>query len=87
MNVVYRPPGPDELRSVGAVVALALLQAPHSDESWRKSEPTWQGCDTISAFDGASTRVVAVEAGLFASGNVEVSGPAIAEGMTIGMAQ
>ena len=54
MNVVYRPPGPDELRSAGAVVALALLQAPHSDESWRKSEPTWQACDTISAFDGAS---------------------------------
>ena len=54
MNVVYRTPDPDELRSVGAVVAIALLQPPHSDEVWRKSEPTWQACDTISAFDGSA---------------------------------
>ena len=60
MNVVYRPPGPDELRSVGAVVAVALLQAPHSDESWGKSEPTWQACDTISAFDGGVVRRLGV---------------------------
>ena len=53
MNVVYRPPEPDELRSVGGVVAIALLQPPHSDELWRKSEPTWQACETISAFDGS----------------------------------
>ena len=54
MNVVYRPPEPDELRSVGGVVAIALLQPPHSDELWRKSEPTWQACETISAFDGSA---------------------------------
>jgi hypothetical protein len=41
----------------------------------------------LEIIDGASSRVVAVEAGLFANGNVEVSGPAIAEGMTVGMAQ
>ena len=41
----------------------------------------------LEIIDGVSSRVVAVEAGLFASGNVEVSGPAIAEGMTVGMAQ
>ena len=52
MSVVYRPPEPDELRSVGAVVAVALLQAPHSDQLWGKSEPTWQACETVSAFDG-----------------------------------
>ncbi len=54
MSVVYRPPEPDELRSVGAVVAVALLQAPHSDELWGKSEPTWRACETISAFDGSA---------------------------------
>jgi membrane fusion protein, multidrug efflux system len=41
----------------------------------------------LEIIDGASSRVVAVEAGLFANGSVEVSGPAIAEGMTVGMAQ
>jgi predicted acetyltransferase len=52
VNVVYRPPEPDELRAVGGVVAIALLQPPHSDELWVKSEPTWQACETVSAFDG-----------------------------------
>lgn len=51
MNVEFRPPSADELRSVGAVVSIALLQAPHSDDAWRKSEPTWRACETISAFD------------------------------------
>lgn len=54
MNVEYRPPKADELRSVGAVVAIALLHAPHSDELWGKSEPTWRACETLSAFEGAS---------------------------------
>jgi predicted acetyltransferase len=54
VNVVYRTPDPDELRSVGAVIAIALLQPPHSDEVWIKSEPTWRACDTISAFDGGA---------------------------------
>jgi predicted acetyltransferase len=51
VNVEFRPPDPDELRSVGAAVAISLLQAPHSDEAWDKSEPTWRACETISAFD------------------------------------
>jgi predicted acetyltransferase len=54
VNVEYRPPKPDELRSVGAAVAIALLQAPHSDDLWAKSEPTWQACETLSAFDGGT---------------------------------
>lgn len=36
--------------------------------------------------DDGTTRVVAVEAGLFADGVVEVSGPALREGMTVGTA-
>ena len=52
MSVEYRPPNPDELRLVGAAVAIALLHAPHSDELWAKSEPTWQACETLSAFEG-----------------------------------
>ena len=54
MNVEFRPPSPDELRSAGAVVAIALLQAPHSDEVWAKSESTWRACETVSAFDGGT---------------------------------
>ncbi len=54
MNVEYRPPNPDELRSAGAVVAIALLQAPHSDAAWAKSEATWQACDNLAAFDGGT---------------------------------
>ncbi|MGH9133035.1 MAG: GNAT family N-acetyltransferase [Ilumatobacteraceae bacterium] len=54
MDLEFRPPSTDELRSVGAVVAIALLQAPHSDEAWGKSEPTWQACETLSAFDGGA---------------------------------
>ncbi len=54
MNVEFRPPDPDELRSVGTAVAISLLQAPHSDTDWDKAGPTWQSCETISAFvDGA----------------------------------
>ncbi len=41
----------------------------------------------LEIIEGASSRVVAVRTGLFANGHVEVGGPAIAEGMTVGMAQ
>lgn len=39
----------------------------------------------LEVVEGASTRVVAVRTGLFAAGRVEVSGPDVAEGMTVGM--
>jgi membrane fusion protein, multidrug efflux system len=39
----------------------------------------------VQVVDGSSTRIVAVETGLFASGRVEVSGDGLAEGMTVGM--
>jgi peptidoglycan hydrolase-like protein with peptidoglycan-binding domain len=41
----------------------------------------------LQILDGDSNRYVAVKTGLFASGKVEVDGPDLAEGMTIGMAQ
>ena len=39
----------------------------------------------VQVVDGAATRIVAVETGLFATGRVEVSGDGLAEGMTVGM--
>jgi multidrug efflux system membrane fusion protein len=39
----------------------------------------------VQVVDGSTTRVVAVQTGLFAGGRVEVSGDGIAEGMTVGM--
>jgi len=39
----------------------------------------------VQVVDGAATRIVAVETGLFATGRVEVSGDGIAEGTTVGM--
>jgi multidrug efflux system membrane fusion protein len=41
----------------------------------------------VQIVDGGSTRIVAVETGLFADGRVEVSGGALADGMTVGMPQ
>ncbi|MFE9201968.1 efflux RND transporter periplasmic adaptor subunit [Micromonospora sp. NPDC007230] len=39
----------------------------------------------VQLVEGATTRIVAVETGLFASGRVEVSGAGLAEGATVGM--
>ncbi|WUP49033.1 peptidoglycan-binding protein [Micromonospora globbae] len=39
----------------------------------------------VEVVDGGRSRIVAVTTGLFAAGRVEVSGPDIAEGMTVGM--
>lgn len=39
----------------------------------------------VQIVDGAATRIVAVETGLFAGGRVEVTGEGLAEGMTVGM--
>ncbi|NUT37004.1 MAG: efflux RND transporter periplasmic adaptor subunit, partial [Hamadaea sp.] len=39
----------------------------------------------VQVVDGGTTRVVAVETGLFAGGRVEVSGEGLAEGMTVGV--
>jgi multidrug efflux system membrane fusion protein len=39
----------------------------------------------LQVVDGAGTRIIAVETGLFADGRVEVSGGGLAEGMTVGV--
>jgi multidrug efflux system membrane fusion protein len=39
----------------------------------------------VQVVDGGSTRIVAVETGLFAAGRVEVSGDGVTEGLTVGM--
>jgi multidrug efflux system membrane fusion protein len=39
----------------------------------------------VQVVEGASTRIVAVETGLFASGRVEVTGDGLTEGMTVGV--
>jgi peptidoglycan hydrolase-like protein with peptidoglycan-binding domain len=39
----------------------------------------------LEVVDGSTTRIVAVQAGMFANGRVEVSGGGIAEGMTVGV--
>jgi hypothetical protein len=39
----------------------------------------------VQIVDGAGTRIVAVQTGLFAGGRVEVSGDGLAEGATVGM--
>jgi peptidoglycan hydrolase-like protein with peptidoglycan-binding domain len=40
----------------------------------------------LEIVEGGATRVIAVETGLFANGNVEVSGPDLREGMAVGIA-
>jgi hypothetical protein len=39
----------------------------------------------LQVVEGGSTRVIAVEVGMFASGRVEVSGDGVAEGMKVGV--
>jgi peptidoglycan hydrolase-like protein with peptidoglycan-binding domain len=39
----------------------------------------------VQVVDGTTTRIVAVQTGMFASGRVEVSGDGLTEGMTVGM--
>jgi hypothetical protein len=39
----------------------------------------------VQVVTGSTTRYVGVQTGLFADGNVEISGDGIAEGVTVGM--
>ncbi len=49
--IEVRAPALEELREAARVVSTALLQAPHDDASWTKSEPSWKDCDSLTAWD------------------------------------
>lgn len=50
--IEIRATQPDESRAAANTVSLALLQAPPDDEAWAKLAPTWEGGDSLSAWDG-----------------------------------
>ncbi|MGI9032060.1 MAG: GNAT family N-acetyltransferase [Ilumatobacteraceae bacterium] len=47
-----RTSSPEEYRTVAATVATALLHAPSDDEAWAKRAPSWEGTDSLAAWDG-----------------------------------
>jgi predicted acetyltransferase len=50
--VEIRKTRPEERRQVANVVSAALLHSYPDDESWAKSGPSWDGSDSLSAWDG-----------------------------------
>ncbi|WP_431936682.1 peptidoglycan-binding protein [Micromonospora sp. RP3T] len=46
-----------------------------------------EGGHGLEVIEGGASRIIPVETGLYADGRVEVSGPEVHEGMTVGMAQ
>ncbi|WP_199199930.1 peptidoglycan-binding protein [Micromonospora sp. RP3T] len=46
-----------------------------------------EGGHGLEVIEGGASRIIPVETGLYADGRVEVSGPEVQEGMTVGMAQ
>ena len=50
--VEIRVTRPEDRRAAAAVVSTALLQAPPDDEAFEKSQASWDGCDSLSAWDG-----------------------------------
>lgn len=50
--VEIRATRPEERRTAANVVSLALLHSPPDDESWAKSEDSWDASDSLSAWDG-----------------------------------
>lgn len=50
--IEFRATVPEEYRAASAVVSTALVHAPMNDEDWAKSQPTWEDCDSLSAWEG-----------------------------------
>lgn len=53
-GIEIRTTAPGEYRAASATLSTALLHAPMSDDDWAKSfvVPSWEGSDSISAWDG-----------------------------------
>jgi predicted acetyltransferase len=52
--IEIRTTAPEEFRAASATVSTALLHAPASDDDWAKASvlPSWEGSDSLSAWDG-----------------------------------
>ncbi len=51
--VEIRATRPEEWRTAANVVSLALLHSPPDDDVWEKSIPSWEGSDSLTAWDGS----------------------------------
>ncbi|HEX9260585.1 MAG TPA: GNAT family N-acetyltransferase [Acidimicrobiales bacterium] len=52
MTIEFRNPPPQERRAAADAFRAALLHPPVNDEDWAKSEPSWEDCDSVTAWDG-----------------------------------
>ena len=52
MAIEVRPTKPEEYRAASNTVATALMFPPHDDESWERSQPSWDESSSVSAWDG-----------------------------------
>ncbi|CAN5788849.1 GNAT family N-acetyltransferase [soil metagenome] len=50
--IEVRETKPDELRATSETVSVALMSPPVSDEEWATRQPSWEQCDSVSAWDG-----------------------------------
>lgn len=51
MTIEVRSPDPDEWRAAADAFRAALLYGPTSDDEWARVEASWQGCDSVTAWD------------------------------------
>lgn len=52
MTIEVRVTRPDEYREAAGAMAIALMNAPPSDEAWERSRPSWEEMPSLSAWDG-----------------------------------
>jgi predicted acetyltransferase len=51
MAIDVRPTKPEEYRAASNAVATALMFPPHDDESWERSQASWDESSSVSAWD------------------------------------
>ncbi|MGI9053627.1 MAG: GNAT family N-acetyltransferase, partial [Ilumatobacteraceae bacterium] len=49
--IEIRTTRPDEYRTASGTVATALLFSPPDDDAWAKQAPSWEGTDSLSAWE------------------------------------